>query len=390
MKLTRSLIAATGAAALLLSGCGGSSGSGGGGSDLTVAVILPLTGASAKTAEQMENAAELAVEQVNADGGVDGKDIKIKVYDDKLTPEGATKEAQRAITRDRAVAIVGAQSSGEALAIREVAERSKIPFITSSATAVPVTTDAKYTYRIAPLLTDYANGVVDIAKAIGLKNPVLLNDSGPAGLQLKDLFIARAKQVSLDLAGDPIEFPINGTDVTAQVSSAKATKADGVLIGGSAGSDHGLVAKTMLEQGLDVPLVGFSPILVNDAIKIAGDAYSELPGVYSLQNLDQTKESTKTFISDYTKKFGEADLTEQPAQTFDAIKVLAEALETSKGEGGEKLADALNSIEPHEGVSGKAGAKIEFSADRHDGYQGSYLVTYKMNGSQAEQVDLGL
>lgn len=386
MKLTRSLTVATAAAALLLSGCGGSSGSG---DSLTVAVILPLTGASAKTAEQMENAAHLAVAQVNADGGVDGKDLKIKVYDDKLTPEGATKEAQRAVTRDGAVAIIGAQSSGEALAIREVAERSKVPFITSSATAVPVTTDATFTYRIAPLLTDYANGVVDTAKAIGLKHPVLLNDSGPAGLQLKDLFIARAKEVSLDLAGDPIEFPLNGTDVTAQVSAAKAKKPDGILIGGSAGSDHGLVAKTMLEQGLDVPLVGFSPILVNDAIKIAGEAYTKLPGVYSLQNLDQTKASTKEFIAAYTKKYGEADITEQPAQTYDAVVVLTEALKGSKGKGGQALADALNSIEPHEGVSGKAGAKIEFSPERHDGYQGSYLVTYKMNGAKAEQVDLG-
>jgi branched-chain amino acid transport system substrate-binding protein len=387
MKLTRTLTLAA-AATLALTGCGGSSGGAGGGGDLTVAVILPLTGASAKTAEQMQNAAELAIEQVNAGGGIDGRNLAIKVYDDELTPEGATKEAQRAITRDGAVAIVGAQTSGEALAIRELAERSKIPFITSSATAVPVTTDAKFTYRIAPLLTDYANGVVDTAKAIGLKNPVLLNDSGPAGLQLKDLFIARAKEVGLTLAGAPIEYPINGTDMTAQVAAAKAKKPDGVLIGGSAGSDHGLVAKTMLEQALDVPLVGFSPILVSDAIKIAGDAYSKLPGVYSLQNLDQTKASTKTFIADYTKKYGAADLTEQPAQTYDAIKVLASALTASKGMGGQALADKLNTIQPYEGVSGKAGSKIEFSATRHDGFQGSYLVTYKMNGPKAEQVDL--
>lgn len=383
----RSGLAALAATSLVLAGCGGSSDDSGGG-DLTVAVIIPLTGASAKTAEQMENGAKLAADEINEAGGIDGRDIVLKVYDDKLTPEAATQQAQRAITRDGAVAIVGAQSSGEALAIREVVERAKVPFITSSATAETVTTDAKFTYRIAPLLTDYANGVVDIGKAIGLKKPSVLNDSGPAGLLLKDLFVKHAAEVGVTFAGKPIEFPINGTDVSAQVSNAKSENPDGVLIGGSAGSDHGLVAKTMLEQGLDVPLVGFSPILVNDAIKIAGDAYSELPGVYSLQNLDQNKAEAKEFIEEYHDEFGEADLTEHPAQTYDAIMILAEALKASKGEGKQALADALNSIEPHDGASGRDGSKIEFSATRHDGYQGKYLVAYKMNGPKAEQVDL--
>lgn len=379
------VLAAT--ASLALTGC--SSSSGGGSGALIVGVVVPLTGASAKTAEQMVNGAALAVAKVNADGGVKGRKLQIKVYDDKLTAEDAAKEAQRAITRDHAIAIVGGQSSGEALAIRAVVERAKVPFITPSATAESVTKGAIFTYRIAPLLTDYASGVVDTAKALGLKKPVVLNDSGSAGLLLKDLFSAHAKKVGLTFAADSIEYPINGTDMTAQVSAAASKKPDGVLIGGSAGSDHGLVAKTMLEQGLNVPLIGFSPILVSDAIKIAGKAYTALPGVYSLQNLDQTKESTKSFIADYRAKFGNADLTEQPAQTFDAINVLVGALKSDGGEGGQKLVDALNSIKPYAGVSGKNGSQIEFSKDRHDGFKGKYLVTYKMNGPKAEQVSLG-
>lgn len=389
MKIQKmAMCVATSLALVGLAACSGSDDKAGGDGELIVALILPLTGASAKTAEQMENAAELAAEEINADGGIDGKSLTLKVYDDKLTPEDSTKEAQRAVTRDQAVAIVGAQSSGEALAIREVAERSKVPFITSSATSEAVTIDAKFTYRIAPLLTDYANGVVDTALKLGLKDPAVLNDSGAAGLLLRDLFEAHAAEVGLKFAGAPIEYPFNGTDVSSQVGAAAAQKPDGVLIGGSAGSDHGLVAKTMLEQGMDVPLVGFSPILVSDAIKIAGAAYTELPGVYSLQNLDQEKEAFQEFLAAYTEEFGEADLTEHPAQTYDAVKILASALEKTKGEGGQKLADALDSIDPYDGVSGKQGAKVTFTADQHDGFTGDYLVTYKMNGAEAEQVDL--
>lgn len=390
MKRKLASAVALSVAVLTTAGCGSgdTAGGGGGDGDITIAVIVPLTGASAKTATQMQNAAQLAAETINADGGIDGRDIVLKVYDDKLTPEDATKEAQRAITRDGAVAIVGAQSSGEALAIREVAERSKVPFITSSATAEAVTEGAAFTYRIAPLLTDYANGVVDTGMALGLKSPAVLNDSGAAGLLLKDLFLAHADEVGMKFAGDPIEYPFNGTDMSAQVSAAEATNPDGVLIGGSAGSDHGLVAKTMLEQGLDVPLVGFSPILVSDAITIAGDAYSELPGVYSLQNLDQNKQATQDFFAAYEEEFGADHLTEHPAQTYDALMILADALTETQGEGGQALADALDGMEPYEGTSGKEGSTIAFTADQHDGFTGDYLVTYKMNGPEAEQVEL--
>lgn len=388
MKSTR-ILAALAAGSVVLAGCGnGDTGDSNGGDPITVAIIVPLTGASAQTAEQMQNGAQLAADEINADGGINGSDLVLEIYDDELTAETATREAQRAITRDGAIAIVGAQSSGEALAIREVAERSQIPFITSSATAEAVTDDATFTYRIAPLLTDYANGVVDVGSTVGLQRPAVLHDSGAAGILLKDLFLSRADEVGLTLSGEPIEYPLNGTDMTAQIAAAAAQNPDGILIGGSAGSDHGLVAKTMVEQGLDIPLIGFSPILVADAIQIAGDAYSQLPGVYSLQNLDQNKESTQEFIAAYTEEFGEVNLTEHPAQTYDAIQILAEALRTSDGEGGQVLADALNSIEPYNGASGRDGAMIEFTQDRHNGYEADYLVAYEMEGPEAVQADI--
>ena len=358
------------------------------GDPIKVAVIIPLTGASAKTAEQMQHGAELAAAAANDAGGVDGRPIELVIYDDELAPENATTEAQRAVTRDGVVAIVGAQSSGEALAIREVAERAEVPFITSSATVEAVTEGAEYTFRIAPLLTDYANGVVDIGMALGLESPAIAHDSGGAGILLRDLFTNRADEVGLSLSGDPVEYPLNGTDMSAQITAIADQSPDGVLIGGSAGGDHGLFARTMVEQGLEVPLIGFSPILVDDAISIGGEAYAELPSVYSLQNVDQNKADFQAFRDAYFAEFGEADLTEHPAQTYDAMNMLVEALIATGGEGGQALAQALEDLDPYNGASGKDGAMIEFDAESHDGYRGSYLVAYQMDGPNAVQSDL--
>lgn len=368
---------------VILNACGGSSSSA---DEIPVAVVIPLTGATAETAAQMKNAATLAAKEINDAGGVDGSKIKLTFYDDELTPEGATREAQRAITRDGAIAVIGAQSSGEGLAIREVAERNKVPFITSSASAESITIGAKYTFRIGPKLTDYANYVVDFAKSRGSVKPAVLHDSGASGLLLTKLFTAHADEIGLKLAAAPIEYPINATDVSSPIATAGKNSPDAVIIGGAGGGDHGLVARTMVEQGLDVPLFGFSPILYKDAISVAGDAYSKLPGVYSVQTLDETKPEFKEFAARYAAEFGKSSLPEQAAQTYDAVNVMAAALKVTKGKGGAALATAIEDLDAYTGAAGKTGALIEFSADRHDGFEGKYLVGYKMNGAVAEQV----
>lgn len=372
----------------LLGACGkdSSSASGGGGKEIPIAVVIPLTGATAETAEQMKKSATLAAKEINADGGVAGRKIKLSFYDDELSPEGATREAQRAITRDGAVAIIGAQSSGEGLAIREVAERNKVPFITSSASAEAITLDAEYTFRIGPKLTDYANFVVDFAAKTGAKKPAVLHDSGASGLLLTDLFLGHAKEIGLATAGGAIEYPINATDVSSQIATASKRSPDAVIIGGAGGGDHGIVARTMAEQGLDVPLFGFSPILYADAISVAGDAYKTLPGVYSVQTLDETKPEFKDFAAKYAKEFGASKLPEQAAQTYDAVHVMADAMQASKGQGGSALAKAIEDLKPYVGAAGRTGALIEFSSGQHDGFDKDYLVGYKMNGDVAEQV----
>jgi ABC-type branched-subunit amino acid transport system substrate-binding protein len=104
----------------------------------------------------------------------------------------------------------------------------------------------------------------------------------------------------------------------------------------------------MLEQGLNVLLVGFGSILVSDASHIAGHSYSKLPGVYLLQNLDESKATTREFFAAYHEEFGDEELSGHLAKIYDGIVVLAEALKPNGGEGGQKHADALDLMEPYE------------------------------------------
>jgi branched-chain amino acid transport system substrate-binding protein len=377
---------------ITLAACGGeenasSEASGLSGDPVVMGVILPLSGVSALTGGQGEKAARLAAEQINADGGIDGRPLELEIYDSEFVAEAASREANRAVTRDGVDAIVGGFSSGEALAIREVVERAKIPYIASAAIAVEVTEGATYTYRTAPLITDYANSVVDTAAELGFKEPAVVYDSGPIGLLIADLVPERAEELGLTLSGDMVEFPFQGTDMSAAVAAAARQNPDSVLVGAGAGTDAGLVARTMLEQGLDVPVVSFSPMLSPDARDAAGAAFTELPGVYGLQTLDTEAADTQEWMAAFEDKFDERPTTEHPAQVYDGIMVMAAALsEAGGGDDADAVVQVLNTMAPYDGVSGKEGSEIQFTADNHDGFSGDYIVPYKLNGNGAERV----
>ncbi|MFI5436112.1 ABC transporter substrate-binding protein [Rhodococcus baikonurensis] len=243
---------------LSLAACGGGS-TGTDAESIKIGVLLPLAGPVAQTAGLMKNVAEMTAAQINAAGGVDGKNIDIEVYDTKTDPAEAAKQAQRAITQDRVTALIGAFTTPETLAVADVAERSKVVLIAPSAATPAITADKKYVFRTAPVTGDLAEGMMQVAKALGDTNGALMYDSGGLGLGAKDPIEAAAAQEGVTLTGS-VQYPLNASDVSAQVSAAAKDKPGAVFIAGSAGADHGVVAKAMVEQGLKVPFIGLSPI----------------------------------------------------------------------------------------------------------------------------------
>lgn len=384
------------AAALVLSACGGSSSSESessaapaassaeasesaapSGEPIVLGVVLPQTGPVALNVEQMINVIKMRVDAANAAGGVAGRPIEIRIYDSKAEPETAAKEAQRAISQDGAAAIIGPYTTSEALAVAEVAERAGVVAMGPSAATPAITEGKEFVFRVAPLSPDLATGMMQMAKALGATSGALLFDNGGFGLGAQPLIEAAAATEGIELTS--IEYPINAADVTAQVGKAKSANPGAVFVAGSAGADYGLIAKSMAEQGLNVPLIGFSPITVPDAVKIAGEAYNTLPGVYTLQTIDPSKPQYQQLIADYSAAYGDtAQLSEQVTQTDDVVSFILEGLAATNGEGGQALAAALRTLPAREGAAGATGSTQQFTADSNDAFKGLYLVPFKV------------
>lgn len=354
------------------------------GEPVTIALLAPLTGPVAQTAKQVENVVKMAADEYNLVGGVGGRPVEIKVYDTELKPEVAAQQAQRAIDQDGVTAIIGPWSTSEALAVAEVTERTGTVNINFSAATPSITAGKKYVFRTSPLTPDLGAGMVQVAQALGAKSVALMYDSGGFGLGAQPVIEGAASKAGLPLTG--VQYTINATSVQAEVQKAASAKPEAVLIAGSAGADYGLIAKAMVEQGLDVPLIGFSPIVLPDAISTSAGAYDTLPGVYTLQTADTTKDLYKSLLERYNKKFDPIkNIPEQMLGSFDALWWLVDGLNESDLEGGDPLVAALESLPAREGANGRAGSKQQFGPGKRDALSGNYLVPYRLVNGQPQQ-----
>lgn len=370
---------ALGLALTSLAACGSDSSSGGDSDEpITVAVITTLSGGSAQLGLQSRDGARLAVEQINADGGIDGRPIELKEYDGQLQPEVVVRAATRAASVDGAVAIIGPHSTGEALALGPASERLKIPFITPSAATTEVTVDQPYAFRTTVVNREMAAGVVQFAVDQGAEKLAILHDNGGFGVAFAGDLEASLEEQGLTPTTSQ-EFPVNATDMTAQLQNIKNSGADGVLLGCSGGNDAGLAYRQMVDAGLNVPVFGSSCVIQGDAVRVGADAIAELPGIYGVVGFDTEKAKSQEFIEAYVEEFGEASTYEYSSAAYDGVMMLAEALRETGGEGGEALKDALEGVTEYDPVNGKEGATAGFAPDKHDSLSGDYLTPYMLS-----------
>jgi len=391
VKRIHATVAGLSALLLLLSACGGSDENGqggeGSGADLVVAVPVPLTSGNSAAAQMMLNSAKLAVKDINAGGGAGGRNLVIKEYDDKLSPDESVKVAQRAVTVDKAEVIVGAYTTIEGLAIRQVTEPRKILFLNPSTISPAFLDKAVYTYRVGHDQRDYPVQMMQLLTKLGYKKPVVLADDGPTGATLFGPIEEAAKAAGLQPTGT-VKYALNATDLSGPIAEIKRSGADSVIAIGSSAADAGLAMKTMVEQGVQTPVLGFSSLIAPDALKIGGDAFTKLPAIYTFSNMQPSKPQYQEFAKKYAAEYNngtETALVEQAGATYDAFMILDKVLDQTGGDtGGDKLVQTLDSMAPVEGVAGRQGCQMSYK-ESHSAFK-LCLVAFKFeNGKPVEQ-----
>jgi branched-chain amino acid transport system substrate-binding protein len=342
-------------APLALAACGGSSPGGGGGAGggsgdtIKIASLHPLSGASAADGQQMDNGAKLAVEAINAAGGIkslDGAKLELVSADSQGKPEVGQSEAQRLI-QEGAVGIVGTYQSAVSANVATVAERNKVPFVIDVSSADSILSQGyKYTFRVQPSASvigqEGAQYIYDVSKAAGkpVKKVAFLHEQGPFGSGVRDAFTKKATELGYEVDPAISYDAMSVSDLTTPVTRVKASGADVLAVAGYY-RDGVLAAKAVdsvkpsINAVLGVANGAFDLPQFPKEVGAAGEGYFD-----ANYHPDYTKQPMKDLAATYQKKHNDAIRT-GAVLAYESVRVIADALERAGSSEPGKVRDAI-------------------------------------------------
>lgn len=350
------------------------------GQTINVGVVLPLSGAAAQFGINSRNGLDLAVDELNAAGGIKalgGAKIKLIVADATSTPTAAATAAQRLISQNEVVAVIGAYVSSLTLAISEVVERRGIPLLTISYADELTERGFKNVFRTNPKASEIGRAqvesCVEIAAAAGraLERVAIMYEDTAYGTSqsagLRKAAAANGLSVVMDEA-----YPQGITDVTPLINKLRAADAQ-VVFPVSYLNDTLQIVRSMRQQQVDIPVVGGAGGFILPEFAEALGEYSE--GVLSVNsaNYDFDVERAKR----YRERF-DYPMVHDAIEHAAVIEVFAQALEkaasTEKGALRETLLDSR-----FEGgwIDGMPGEGIDFDETGHNSLAEPIVVQWR-------------
>ena len=311
-----------------------------------------LTGAEATFGQSTREGIELALEEANAAGGVNGKKVEVRVYDDQGKPDEAANATVRLINQDGVKLILGEVASTNSLAMAGKAQAAKVPMVSPSSTNETVTQKGDYIFRVCFIDPFQGYAMAKFAReTLKLQNVAVLQDNKSAySTGLSEVFKVRFAEMGGKVAG--VESYSKGdTDFRAQLMALKDKKPDGIYIPGYY-TDVGLIAKQARQLGISATLLGGDGWESEKLFELGGEAVenSYYTNHYSP---DSPNPATQKFITAYKAKFNGKVPDSLAALAYDAANVSLDALRRAKSLEGPAIRDALAGTRDFDGAAGK-------------------------------------
>ena len=354
---------------------------------IKIGVSGPYTGGSSSMGVSMRDGVRLAAQEINAAGGVLGRQIQLVERDDEAKNERGVQIAQELINREKVVATVGYINTGVALASQRFYQQAKIPVMNNVATGSVITHQfdkepENYVFRNAANDSIQAPMIVEEVARRGFKKVAIMADSTNYGqLGQKDLVAALEKKGITPVANE--KFNIGDVDMTAQLLKAKAAGADSVLTYGI-GPELAQLANGMTKIGWKVPIVGSWTLSMANYIDNAGPGGegARMPQTFIQEPTNAKRQSfIISFLKTFNPKNGRMDSLVSAAQGYDSIYLLAAAIKQANSTDGPKIKAALEDLKaPVEGVV--TTYKKPFTKTNHDAIDTSIPVFGEVKGAR--------
>lgn len=319
--------------------------------EILIGSYASVTGATASFGTYQLNGITMAVEEINAKGGINGKKIKLINYDNKSDNDETLAVVNRLVTQDKVVALLGEATSGRSKIGAQIAQQNKIPMLSTSATNPDVTKVGNYIFRAC--FIDPFQGLVMakfMTENLKLKKAAILRDiKSDYSVGLADNFAQKLKDLGGEVVAD-VSYQEGDIDFKSQLTSIKGKNPEVLFVPGYY-NEVALIAKQVKELGMTPVMMGgdgwASPKL-HELAKTAIDG-SYFSNHYSTESKDP---KTVTFIKDYTAKYKETP-DAMAALAYDATYMMAEAIKNSKELTSENIRNELAKIKDFSGATGK-------------------------------------
>ena len=316
-----------------------------------------LTGSEATFGKSTSAGIHLAIDELNAAGGLNGRKVELVEYDTKGEAREAGTVVTRLVASDKVVAVLGEVASSLSLAGGPVCQQYKVPMISPSSTNPKVTLVGDYVFRICFTDTFQAYACAKFAyDNKGFKRAALLIDQSQAyAVGLGDDFRKNFEQLGGTITTAQ-SYNKGDQDFTSRLTAIRATNPDVIFVPGYY-TDVANIAVQARKLGIVAPLLGGDGWDSEELPKNAGKA---IDGSFFSNHAAKDDPAMAAFVTKYQDEYGgEPDAL--AALGYDAARVLFEAMRHAKSLSGPDLRDAIAAVKGFDGVTGTIG----FDANRN-------------------------
>lgn len=349
---TAASLAAVAALSLTLAACSSSassdSGSGGGDGEIALGYTATLTGDFASYGLEMREGVDLAVDELNAGGGIDGRQVKIVSADDEGSPANGPVVAQQFCDDTAIAAVLGYSFSSVALSALPVYDSCGLPIVASAVTSPELTGASDVFFR--DVFTDAYQGAemgTHVADG-GVEKVAVLYQQDDYGQGVAEAFSTAFEEAGGEVSSSQA-YQLGAVDFGTIVNTALADEPDAIFIGGFY-TEAAKIATQLRSSGSELPIFGTDGAVSPDLVSLGGDAVEGMT-VYSAFSAAAGTDASSAFIDAFTAKF-DKEPSSWAALAYDATMVVAEAITEAGSTDRAAVAEALASIDGFGGVTG--------------------------------------
>jgi len=348
MRIRKRDLLLLGMCCAIITGCGG----GGGGDTILVGEFASLTGKEATFGISSHEGTQLAIEELNAAGGVLGKQFELKTEDDQSKAGEPANVVNKLISKDGAIAILGEVASSRSLEAAPICQQNGVPMISPASTNPKVTETGDFIFRVCfidpfqgTVMANFATNSLK-AKKVAVFTDVKSDYSKGLAKFFKEGFTQSGGQIVAEL-----DFNGGDKDFKGQLTAIKSATPDAVFVPGYY-TDVALICIQAKQLGLNVPLFGGDGWESDTLVKIGGDA---VEGHYFSTHYaaDAASPKVTAFVEAYKKRYNGKVPDAMAALGYDSAMFLADAIKRAGTTEGTKLRDALASTKEFDAVTGK-------------------------------------